>query len=215
VSPPRLKAGVVSDLRGTASATAPDGSRRDLEPGGIVYNGDILQTGEGSLLRLAMTDRSMYTVGENSRIEIKDFKYQEAAPAQDSSHLSLVRGTFRFLTGLIGKRSPDKVAYETPVATIGIRGTEGEVEYDDVHHVFHLCVLRDAVLLHLLKKLVWTVPAGQGVTLRLDPKTGVISAEVDCHCTPLLPGVVPGAEGIGERLFYPYGNAGGAVASPS
>jgi hypothetical protein len=208
VSPPRLKAGIVSDLQGTASATAPDGSRRNLEVGGIVYNGDVLETSQGSLLRLTMTDRSMYTVNENTRIEIKDFKFQEAVPAEDSSHLSLVRGAFRFLTGLIGKRNPDKVAYETPVATIGIRGTEGEVHYDESQHVFHLCVVRDAVLLHLSDKYIWTVPAGQGVTLTLDPKTGIISIDVDCHCTPALPGAISG-----ENENPDSQTGGGAVPS--
>jgi hypothetical protein len=129
VGPPRLKAGLVSSLRGTATATAPDGRVRDLATDGLVYNGDTIQTGTNSLLRLAMTDRSLYTVGEDTRLQIKDYRYQAAAPTADSEHLYLFRGAFRFLTGLIGKRNPDKVSYETPVATMGIRGTEGEIRF--------------------------------------------------------------------------------------
>jgi hypothetical protein len=129
VGPARPTAGLVSELRGEATAIAPDGGVRALAAGGAIYNGDTIETGNHSLLRLVMTDRSMYTVGEDTRIQIKNYRYEAATPAADSEHLYLFRGAFRFLTGLIGKRDPDKVAYETPVATMGIRGTEGEIQY--------------------------------------------------------------------------------------
>jgi hypothetical protein len=217
VGPPRLRAGLVSDLRGTATATAPDGSVRDLAAGGVVYNGDTLQTGAGSLLRLAMTDQSMYTVKADTRIQIKDYRYQPAAPASDSEHLYLFRGAFRFLTGLIGKRNPDKVAYETPVATIGIRGTEGEIRFSGGgESVFRVCVLTDSIVLKLKENLVWTVPAGQAVTLTLDRKTGMVHVQVNCHCEPEIPGVIPGMQGILERNLYRSGSSGGGgPASPN
>jgi hypothetical protein len=128
---PRFRAGVVSDLRGAASAKAADGSVRELAPGSVIYNGDTILTGAGALLRLTMTDRSRFTVKEKTRLQITDFRYDAAVPSEDRSRLSLLGGAFRFLTGLIGERNPDKVSYETPIATIGIRGTEGELHYDD------------------------------------------------------------------------------------
>ncbi len=126
---PREKAGRISDISGTATATAPDGTVRELTFGGPLYSGDTLQTAKGAMLRIAMVDHSRYTVTENTRLKISDFRYQESAPAEDSSSFYLFRGAFRFLTGLIGKRNPDKVSYQTPLATIGIRGTEGELSY--------------------------------------------------------------------------------------
>jgi hypothetical protein len=212
---PGVKAGVVSDITGTATATAPDGTTRQLQAGSTLYSGDTIETAQGAMLRIAMEDQSRYTVIENTRLKFSAFKYQESAPAEDDSSLYLFRGALRFLTGLIGKRNPEKVAYQTPVATIGIRGTEGEVHYDSEHSTFHLCVLQDAVILRIGDKLVWDVPVGQGVTLSLDPKTGVLSMNVQCQCESGIPGVVSGQGPEGESPFYPFGNGGGAVASPS
>ena len=45
----------------------------------------------------------------------------------------LLKGTSAYLSGIIGKLSPESVRFETPVASIGIRGTKFavSVEGDD------------------------------------------------------------------------------------
>jgi hypothetical protein len=35
----------------------------------------------------------------------------------------LAKGTMAYMSGIIGKLAPESVRFETPVATIGIRGT--------------------------------------------------------------------------------------------
>ena len=47
----------------------------------------------------------------------------------DSVSIKLLKGTFRFVTGLIAKKRPQSMSVDTVVATIGIRGTNviGEV----------------------------------------------------------------------------------------
>ena len=49
---------------------------------------------------------------------------------EDSVTIKLLKGTFRFVTGLIAKKRPQSMSVETIVATIGIRGTNviGEVD---------------------------------------------------------------------------------------
>ena len=62
------------------------------------------------------------TLGENASITIDELIY---APGGDSSQLlSIARGVFRIATGEIAKLSPDSVTVTTPVAFVGIRGTE-------------------------------------------------------------------------------------------
>ena len=113
-------AGQVERQKGTASRITV-GANTDLVQGSQVFVGDEISTGPGARLLILFDDESKLTLGENARITIDEFVY---APGGDSSQaLAIVVGVFRFVSGKIGKESPRKVAFSTPVATLGIRGT--------------------------------------------------------------------------------------------
>ncbi len=113
-------AGEVERQKGTASRTAA-GSTSDLAQGGRVFVGDEIRTGAGARLQIRFGDQSSLTLGENARITINRFVYK---PDGDSNQgLAILKGVFRFSTGEIGKRTPGNIAFTTPVATVGIRGT--------------------------------------------------------------------------------------------
>ena len=122
--------GEAKAVTGEVTATGVDGKVRRLTAGSPLFDGDLIHTGQAAKAGIMMTDRSTYTLKPNTELRIKEYRFRADAPEEDKSTLSLVRGGFRFLTGLIGKRNPNKVAYETPVATMGIRGTEGELSYE-------------------------------------------------------------------------------------
>ncbi len=113
-------AGEVERQKGTASRSAA-GSTNDLAQGGRVFVGDEIRTGAGARLQIRFGDQSSLTLGENARITINQFVYK---PDGDSNQgLAILKGVFRFSTGEIGKRTPGSIAFTTPVATVGIRGT--------------------------------------------------------------------------------------------
>ena len=113
-------AGQVERQKGTASRSAAAGII-DLAMGARVYVGDEIRTGPGARLQVRFDDESMLTLGENARITIDQFVY---VPSGDSSQaLAIAQGVFRFATGQIGKLMPRDVAFTTPVAVVGIRGT--------------------------------------------------------------------------------------------
>ena len=58
-----------------------------------------------------------------SQLKVEAYKFDEQKPAADNILVSLMKGGMRSVTGLIGRRSRDKVAFTAPSATIGIRGT--------------------------------------------------------------------------------------------
>ncbi len=58
-----------------------------------------------------------------TRMKIENYSYNAAKPESDNIFLSMFKGGLRAVTGLIGKRSRDKVSFQTETATIGIRGT--------------------------------------------------------------------------------------------
>lgn len=76
---------------------------------------------------MVLRDGTTLIVGPSSRLDPKQFHFDSTT--QDGGMLvSLLRGTLRMVTGLIGRT--DAVRVETQTAVIGIRGTDFIVEVD-------------------------------------------------------------------------------------
>lgn len=110
---------VVAVIQQANAVGSPTGKRM-LDVAAPVYIGDQIQTGAIGEAQLRFRDSTKLVVGPNSNLVIDDFVYKSRGTAEDVS-INAVRGTFRFITG-----SSPKNAYslKTPVATIGVRGTE-------------------------------------------------------------------------------------------
>ena len=93
--------------------------------GDLVYRGDVIQTGVDGGLSVAFADGSSFTVSRNARMEVNEFIYDPKGHA-NSTLLSLTKGTFTFIAGNIAHTGDMKV--DTPVGTLGIRGTAPRVE---------------------------------------------------------------------------------------
>ena len=113
-------AGQVERQKGAASRNVAGGTS-DLVQGASVYVGDEISTGPGARLQIRFDDQSSLTLGENARITIDQFVYRPGGSSRQA--LAIVRGVFRFATGQIGKLAPRDIAFSTPVALVGIRGT--------------------------------------------------------------------------------------------
>jgi len=122
-------AGIVAWVDGEAQAILPNGDKQILETGAELSNGTTIVTHNQSAVLIYMPDQSSYVVEKNSQFKINKYHFEESKPEEDSSVFSLVEGMFRFVSGIIGKRNPDKVEYYTPTTTMGIRGTEGTLRY--------------------------------------------------------------------------------------
>ncbi len=131
-------AGEVKYLRGSASAVR-DGEARELATGDPVYGGEELTTRRRGLLVIEFRDGTDFTLGANSSMTVERFNYagdgSEADDAEEAEEAGIttrvLRGTFRFVSGLIAKRRPSAMRVGVgAVATIGIRGTHvaGEVD---------------------------------------------------------------------------------------
>lgn len=111
-------AAAVERLAGEASAVEA-GASRTLKTGDSLFAASLVRTGARSQLQLKFADGAVLAVGPNAELAIGAFSYPEQARLQ----LNLGKGAFRFLSGLIGKLRHEDVQIDTPVATIGIRGT--------------------------------------------------------------------------------------------
>jgi len=117
-------AGYVSNLSGPLFAVKGDGSRRVLSTRSVVNAGDMLITEDKTYARVRFSDTSEVTLRPSTQFQIENYAFERAAPEKDNSAFRLLKGAFRTVTGLIGKRGNlDAYKVSTATATIGIRGT--------------------------------------------------------------------------------------------
>lgn len=121
-------AGEVEELSGSVEAQLGDEPVRTLDKGDPVFVGDTITTAARSQVVVRFRDRTLFELGPNSSFEVNDFVYQQQA-AESSFGARILRGTFRFVTGLVARDKPEAFNVTATVATIGIRGTHvvGEV----------------------------------------------------------------------------------------
>jgi hypothetical protein len=115
-------AGEVQSLRGPATVTQ-DGKTTKLYRGASVIVGDQLRTGKNARLKLRMIDGAEITLGENSEFLVREYEMR-AADGVGVGALELTRGFFRAITGKITKLRDNKFQVKTPLAIIGVRGTD-------------------------------------------------------------------------------------------
>lgn len=116
-------AGEITHLSGTLSTQQADGTKKLLGVKSEVQEGDTLTTEAGTYARVKFVDGGEVVLRPNSQLKIQSYSYNVAQPQNDSIVLSMFKGGLRAITGLLGKRSRDKVSFQTATATIGIRGT--------------------------------------------------------------------------------------------
>lgn len=118
-------AGKVGYMSGTLVAQRTDGTLKVLVPKSEVLAGDMLITAKDSYAQVQMNDGAKMTLRPNSNLKIEAFQFSKEAPQSDNAVFRLLKGGFRTLTGLIGKRgNPDAYKVRAASATIGIRGTD-------------------------------------------------------------------------------------------
>ena len=113
--------GMVVASRGTVTAEV-GGDQRPLKQGDDIFINDQIITGNKSFVVLQFVDGAKVTVRPNSAMLIEDYVYN--GNSQDVATLSLVSGGLRVITGAMAKSNPENYKVRTPVALMGVRGTE-------------------------------------------------------------------------------------------
>lgn len=118
-------AGNVRYMSGTLVAQKADGTLRVLRPKSAVHPGELLVTGDKSYAQVTMNDGTRMTLRPQSNLKIETYQFRQEAPQADNAVFRLLKGGFRTVTGLVGKRgNPDAYKLRAAGATIGIRGTD-------------------------------------------------------------------------------------------
>jgi len=116
--------GTVETIEGSVEVTRADDSKVTLRAGDAVFQGDVIKTGEGGAVGIVFADESAFILGEDGRMVLDEMIYDPGAQEGEAAIL-LLQGVFTFVSGQIAKTGVDAIVIETPIATIGIRGTAG------------------------------------------------------------------------------------------
>lgn len=113
--------GQVVKSRGKTFVLSKRKNKRNLDIGSEVYVGDRIYTGVKGFVRLSMIDDAKIDIRCNSEMLIEDYQLLKGA---NRSVLHLIKGSVNKITGSIGKVAEDIYEMHTPLATVGVRGTE-------------------------------------------------------------------------------------------
>lgn len=125
-APARERAATVKLVNGPVLARGPQGER-PLSSGDEVAASERVLTGKGASVSLVLRDGSTLMLGPDSTLDLKEFSFNPTTN-EGNLVLSVVKGTLRMITGLIGKTRPESVRITTPTSTIGVLGTDFIVE---------------------------------------------------------------------------------------
>jgi hypothetical protein len=91
---------------------------------------DKIITGPESAVGIVMRDGTLLSLGPKSIFQLGEFHF-DPVKHDGNMFISLLKGSMRFVTGMLGKRHPEAVSIRVHTATIGIRGTDFVVSAEE------------------------------------------------------------------------------------
>jgi hypothetical protein len=91
--------------------------------GAQLHMQDELRTGANARLKVTLRDGTVLTLGENAVVVIDRYVFDPDRGVGEAL-LTTTEGAFRFVTGRIKQLKDKTITVSTPVAQLGVRGTE-------------------------------------------------------------------------------------------
>ena len=128
-------AGIVKTATGSVTVKR-NSTIQVLSVGSKVYQNDRITTGVASSVGITFNDDMRISLGSTSTFLVTQFEYNPNT-SEGNFLGTILKGSLRIVTGLLGKVRPKSVAVLTPSTTIGIRGTDFIVTVEDIEEVVH------------------------------------------------------------------------------
>jgi hypothetical protein len=114
-------AGIIIALKGIVAVTPTEGESYFLEKSTSVYEGDVISSTKKSFAVVRFSDDSKVVIKADTVFKVEGYTFNDG---ENNTTLSLLKGGIRTVTGLIAKKNPDNYKLDTPVASLGVRGTD-------------------------------------------------------------------------------------------
>jgi hypothetical protein len=116
--------GEVSLVLGKAYLEMADNSRELIRAGTKINVSDRIVTEANGHVHIRFVDAALVSVRPDSLLEIERYDYNAASPEQSSIKLNLVEGVTRAISGKGAHAARERFRLNTPIAAIGVRGTD-------------------------------------------------------------------------------------------
>lgn len=138
--------GQITEIIGKATVTHADGTKSEAIVGMSVREGDVIETSAEGAVNILFVDNTTFAISENAKLAIDEYAYNPADQS-GTSFFSMLRGVFVYTSGLIGKSDAADVNINTPVGSIGIRGTVVAGEIDPSGKDSRITIIDGAVVI--------------------------------------------------------------------
>ncbi len=115
--------GRVIATTGQVQAISISGETRGLSRGANVFIQDTIITGTTGTAQIRLIDNGLFSLQPETEFVFERYEGDGPGGAPDSAIMTMVRGGFRSVSGSIGGDPQDDYQLNTPLASIGIRGT--------------------------------------------------------------------------------------------
>lgn len=143
--------GTITQTVNEAFRTPPGGSEIPAKTDDSLVADEVLRTGDDSLLAVRFVDGSELSIEAGSEVVLSDYVF-DSQTASSSGVIELNDGLFHFNSN---DTADSGIVLQTPIATIGIRGTE-----------FLVTVAQEATIVDIVDGEVEVMPRGGGVVAR-------------------------------------------------
>lgn len=126
----RAMVGEATLVIGVAKLIAADGVERPVDRGTAIHVGDRIETGAGGHVHLRFVDGARLSVRPASRLQVENYSRASDGSALTAIKFRLDEGVVRSITGAWGEAERDRFRLNTPVAAIGVKGTDFVVKSD-------------------------------------------------------------------------------------
>jgi hypothetical protein len=128
-APPSASVGQIKNVTGQVTLLR-NNTQQPAKPGDLLEQADVITTSTSSSVGITLIDNSRLSAGPNSRIELKQFRFNPTTQDGDSV-TEIRRGTLAIVSGQIAKRSPEAMKVQTPTTILGVRGTTFAVKVEE------------------------------------------------------------------------------------
>jgi hypothetical protein len=122
-------AGAFQFVSGDVRLILAAGAERPARKGTPVAAGDTIVTARGGTAQIKMGDGAIIVMQPESRLTVAEFSYAGTEDGSEKVVYRLLQGGFRAITGAIGRTHKDNYLIQTPIAHMGVRGTDHESYY--------------------------------------------------------------------------------------
>lgn len=120
------EAGKFQFVVGDIKVISESGAERVPVKGAPFNSGETIITGPSGTAQIRMSDGGLVAVRTDTQMKLDQYVFNGREDGSERKLVSLIKGGFRAITGLIGNRNKQNYKILTPSATIGIRGTDHE-----------------------------------------------------------------------------------------